>query len=40
MANPALTVTVVVSGQGVQVTVNPNQKIAQLIKEALQTSGK
>jgi len=39
MASPVLTVTVVVSGQGVQVTVNPSQKITQLIKKALQTSG-
>lgn len=39
MANPGITITVVVSGQGVQVSVNPNQKVAQLIKEALHVSG-
>ena len=34
-----VSVTVVVSGEDVAVTVNPHQKVAELVREALRESG-
>jgi hypothetical protein len=39
MANPNISVAVIVSGQQTSVTVNPHQKIDHLIKEALHETG-
>lgn len=39
MANPNITLTVIVSGQPVSIMVNPHQKVEHLIREALNESG-